>query len=218
MCNGCLQGKAGPGMNGSGLIHPTKEILPLGLGITCSGKDEFSSLPWYFFLWLIAATPDIPNSHPSLFIPGLAVFRVPLSPQNEEFHREITALYGKTFFFYHFFQNPRIPELFQMEKPSKAIKSKHSPALPSPPLSHVPKCHIHTPRTFKAFIPCFCRTNFPSLFLQAICHLPDLKFPCQRYSLCPLTSSVEKWTQVWGWINHIKGEKVHWTSLFLSPY
>lgn len=31
-----------------------------------------------------------------------------------------------------------------MEKPSQATESNHSPALPKPPLPHVPRCHIHT--------------------------------------------------------------------------
>lgn len=36
----------------------------------------------------------------------------------------------------------RIAESFRLEKPT-GIKSSYSPALPRPPLTHVPICHIH---------------------------------------------------------------------------
>lgn len=35
-----------------------------------------------------------------------------------------------------------ITELFRLERPSKTIESNIPPALPMPPLNHVPKCHI----------------------------------------------------------------------------
>lgn len=41
----------------------------------------------------------------------------------------------------------RIIESLMLEKTSKIIESGINPALPSPPLNHVPKCHIY--RSFK---------------------------------------------------------------------
>lgn len=35
-------------------------------------------------------------------------------------------------------------ESIRLEKASKITESKYCPALPSPPLKHVPKCHIYT--------------------------------------------------------------------------
>lgn len=135
-----LRGKAEPGMSGSGIIHPTEEILPLDLGITWSAKHEFSSPP----PCLIAATPDIPNTHPSLVIPGLAVFGIPSAPQSDEFHREITE---KHFFF---FISLRILET-QIYPGWKNPPRPSNPNIPQ--AHHHPKCHIHTQMSIKHFIP-----------------------------------------------------------------
>uniref|UniRef100_A0A8C9UED2 Uncharacterized protein n=1 Tax=Serinus canaria TaxID=9135 RepID=A0A8C9UED2_SERCA len=45
-----------------------------------------------------------------------------------------------------FFQ--RITESFRLEKTFKIMESNHFPALPRPPVPHVPKCHLH--RAFKS--------------------------------------------------------------------
>lgn len=150
-----------------------------------------------FFLRLIAATPDTPRTHPRLLIPGLAMFSVDSPkwwiPQGNH------CFAWKNFFLLNFFLNPRIPELFQLEKPSKTSKSKYSPELPSPPMSPnaTPMCQM----SFKAFIPSIGWSNFLRFFLQAICRLLNADIPMAQ--IFPVSFNVwklgmEKWTQVWG--------------------